>query len=89
MKALAILLLSLTSLTSSNPGINGIKIVTRQVMAGFTDTRTEYVAGDRFRNEWQTQMGDRPGTAMASIVLRGERDKIFVLDLAGARVSDV
>jgi hypothetical protein len=81
MKALAILLLSLTSLTSSNPGISGIKIVTRQVMAGFTDTRTEYVAGDRFRNEWQTQMGDRPGTAMASIVLRGERDKIFVLDM--------
>jgi hypothetical protein len=81
MKALAILLLSLTSLTSSNPGINGIKIVTRQMMGGLTDIRTEYVAGDRFRNEWQTQMGDRPGTAMASIVLRGERDKVFVLDL--------
>jgi len=81
MKALAILLLSLTSLTSPGPGISGIKIVTRQVIGGLTDTRTEYVAGDRFRNEWQTQMGDRPGTAMASIVLRGERDKVFVLDL--------
>jgi hypothetical protein len=46
MKALAILLLSLTSLTSSNPGINGIKIVTRQMMGGLTDIRTEYVAGD-------------------------------------------
>ncbi len=81
MKALAILLLSLTSLTSPGPGIAGIKIVTRQVIGGLTDTRTEYVAGDRFRNEWQTQMGDRPGTTMASIVVRGERDKIFVLDL--------
>jgi len=81
MKALAILLLYLTSITSPNPGISGIKIVTRQVMGGLTDIRTEYVAGDRFRNEWQTQMGDRPGTAMASIILRGERDKIFVLDL--------
>jgi hypothetical protein len=81
MKALAILLLSLTSLTSPGPGINGIKIVTRQVMGGLTDIRTEYVAGDRVRNEWQTQMGDRPGTAMASIILRGERDKVFVLDL--------
>ena len=29
----------------------------------------------------QTQAGDRPGTAMASIILRGERDTIFVLDL--------
>jgi len=81
MKALAILLLSLTSLTSPGPGITGIKIVTRQVIGGLTDTRTEYVAGDRFRNEWQTQMGDHPGTTMASIVVRGERDKIFVLDL--------
>jgi hypothetical protein len=81
MKALAILLLSLTSLTSPGPGINGIKIVTRQVMGGVTDTRTEYVAGDRFRNEWQTQTGDRTSMAMASIVLRGERDKVFVMDL--------
>jgi hypothetical protein len=81
MKPLAILLLSLTSLTSPGPGITGIKIVTRQVIGGLTDTRTEYVAGDRFRNEWQTQMGERPGTAMASIILRGEHDKVFVLDL--------
>lgn len=81
MKALAILLLSLTSLTSPGPGISGVKIVTRQVMGGITDIRTEYVAGDRFRNEWQTQMGDRPGPTMASIVLRGDRDRVFVLDL--------
>ena len=81
MKALAVLLLSITALTSPGPGINGIKIVTRQVIGGLTDTRTEYVAGNRFRNEWQTQVGDRPGTAMASIILRGERDTIFVLDL--------
>jgi hypothetical protein len=81
MKPLAILLLSLTSLTSPGPGITGIKIVTRQVLGGLTDTRTEYVAGDRFRNEWQTQMGERPGTTMASIILRGEHDKVFVLDL--------
>jgi hypothetical protein len=58
-----------------------VKIVTRQVTGGFTDTRTEYLAADRLRNEWQSQMRDRIGPPMATIVLRGDRERIFVLDM--------
>jgi hypothetical protein len=79
---LAMLLLYVTTLTSPNPSIEGIKIVTRQITAGFTDTRTEYLAPDRLRNEWQSQMRDGSGTPMATIILRGERDRVFMLDLA-------
>lgn len=61
--------------------MNGLKIVTRQLTNGYTDTRTEYLAGGRLRNEWQSQMRDRTGPPMATIILRGERDRIFVLDL--------
>jgi hypothetical protein len=79
---LAMLLLYVTTLTSPNPSIEGVKIVTRQITAGFTDTRTEYLAPDRLRNEWQSQMRDGSGPPMATIILRGERDRVFMLDLA-------
>jgi hypothetical protein len=79
---LAMLLLYVTTLTSPNPSIEGIKIVTRQITGGFTDTRTEYLAPDRLRNEWQSQMRDGSGPPMATIILRGERDRVFMLDLA-------
>src|SRR5258707_14328664 len=78
---LAMLLLYVTTLTSPNASINGVKIVTRQVTGSFTDTRTEYLAPDRLRNEWQSQMRDHIGPPMATIILRGEHDRIFVLDL--------
>lgn len=76
-----LLLLSLTSLAPSPPGVVGVKIVTRQVMAGSTDMRTEYLTADRLRNEWQTQTGDRLGPRMASIIERGMPNRVFVLDL--------
>ncbi len=76
-----LLLLSLTSLASPPPAMNGVKIVTRQVAGGFVDTRTEYLTEDRLRNEWQTQMGDHQGPPMASIIQRGEHNRVFVLDL--------
>ena len=79
---LAMLLLYFTTLTSPNPSIEGVKIVTRQITGGFTDTRTEYLAPDRLRNEWQSQMRDGSGPPMATIILRGERDRVFMLDLA-------
>ncbi|HZD94792.1 MAG TPA: hypothetical protein VE133_11090 [Candidatus Sulfotelmatobacter sp.] len=76
-----LLLLVLTTFTSPGPSVNGLKIVTRQVTGDFTDTRTEYLAADRLRNEWHSQMRDRIGLPMATIILRGEHDRIFVLDL--------
>jgi len=76
-----LLLLYASTLTSPNPSVNGVKIVTRQVTGGFTDTRTEYLAADRLRNEWQSQMRDGTGPPMATIILRGERDRVFMLDL--------
>src|SRR5262245_14343437 len=76
-----LLLLSFTTLTSPGPSVNGVKIVTRQMTGTFTDTRTEYVAADRLRNEWQSQMRDGSGPPMATIVLRGDRDRVFVLDM--------
>lgn len=78
---LATMLLVVTTFTSPAPSVNGVKIVTRQVTAGFTDTRTEYLAADRLRNEWQSQMRDRTGPPMAAIILRGEHDRVFVLDM--------
>jgi hypothetical protein len=75
------LLLLITTLTPPNPSIDGVKIVTRQITAGFIDTRTEYLAPDRLRNEWQSQMRDGSGPPMATIIQRGERDRVFMLDL--------
>jgi hypothetical protein len=79
---LAMLLLYVTTLTSPNPSINGVKIVTRQITGSFTDTRTEYLAPDRLRNEWQSQIRDASGPPMATIIQRGDRDRVFMLDLA-------
>jgi hypothetical protein len=76
-----LLLLYVTTLTSPGPSVNGVKIVTRQITGTFTDTRTEYLAADRLRNEWQSQMRDGTGPPMATIILRGDRDRVFVLDL--------
>ncbi len=75
------MLLFVTTLTSPGVSVNGVKIVTRQVTGTFTDTRTEYLAADRFRNEWQSQMKDHSGPPMATIVLRGDRNRVFVLDM--------
>lgn len=75
------LLVSVTTLVTPGPPVNGVKIVTRQVTGSYTDTRTEYLTADRLRNEWQSRSGDRFGPPMASIVQRGERDRVFVLDL--------
>src|SRR3954447_22726886 len=77
-----LLLLALTTFTSPGPSVNGLKIVTRQITGGFTDTRTEYLAPDRLRNEWQSQMRDGSGPPMATIIQRGEHDRVFMLDLA-------
>ncbi len=76
-----ILLMYVTTFTSPGASVDGVKIVTRQVTGGFTDTRTEYLAADRLRNEWQSQMRDNSGPPMATIILRGERDRVFMLDL--------
>src|SRR5690242_16878446 len=76
-----LLLVYWTTLISPNPSVNGVKIVTRQVTGGFTDTRTEYLAADRLRYEWQSQMRDSSGPKLATIVMRGEHDRVFVLDL--------
>ena len=74
-KPLTILLtIVVSTFTSPGPSVNGLKIVTRQVTGGFTDTRTEYLAADRLRNEWRSQM--------ATIVLRGgDHNRVFMLDL--------
>ncbi|HEV7675436.1 MAG TPA: hypothetical protein VGQ12_12970 [Candidatus Angelobacter sp.] len=79
---LAMLLLYVTTLTSPNSSVNGVKIVTRQITGSFTDMRTEYLAPDRLRNEWQSQMRDGSGPPMATIIQRGEHDRVFMLDLA-------
>jgi hypothetical protein len=76
-----LLLLVMTTFTSPGSSVNGVKIVTRQVTGGFTDTRTEYLAADRMRNEWHSQMRDRVGPPMATIILRGDHERIFVLDM--------
>ena len=76
-----ILLMYVTTFTAPGPSVEGVKIVTRQVTGSFTDTRTEYLAADRLRNEWQAQVRDGSTPPMATIILRGERDRVFMLDL--------
>jgi hypothetical protein len=80
MRVLSLLLISLNSFLP-DPAFNGVKIVTRQVTGGFSDTRTEYLTSNRLRSEWQTHMGERSGPAMASIFERGNTNRVFVLDL--------
>lgn len=81
MPLLLVVILSLNSVIFPGPAVNGVKIVTRQVTGGFTDMRTEYLTPDRLRNEWQTHAGEWSGPPMASIIQRGERDRVFVMDL--------
>jgi hypothetical protein len=81
MPLLLVLILSLNSIVFPGPAVNGVKIVTRQVTGGFTDMRTEYLTPDRMRNEWQTRAGEWSSPPMASIIQRGEKDRVFVLDL--------
>jgi hypothetical protein len=76
-----LLLMYVSTFTSPGASVDGVKIVTRQVSGNFTDTRTEYLAADRLRNEWQSQMRDGSGPAMATIIMRGERDRVYMLDM--------
>jgi hypothetical protein len=76
-----VLSLLLIAFLYPDPSLNGVKIVTRQVTGSFSDTRTEYLTSNRLRSEWQTHAGDRTGPMMASIVQRGNSNRVFVLDL--------
>ncbi len=78
---LPLLLASMGWLLFPDPSVSGVKIVTRQVIGGFSDTRTEYLTTTRLRNEWQTRMGEKSGPPMASIIQRGNTYRVFVLDL--------
>src|SRR5260370_25736740 len=81
MPILLLLLVSLSPLLSPDPSVNGVKIVTRQVTGGYSDTKTEYLTANKLRSEWQTRVGDRSGPPMASIMQRGSINRVFVLDL--------
>jgi hypothetical protein len=78
-----VLLLFLASIPflPPDPSLNGVKIVTRQVTGGTSDTKTEYLTANRLRSEWQTHIGDRTGPPMAAIVQHGGGDRVFLLDL--------
>ena len=80
---LALLLLTYltTIVTFPGPSVEGVKIVTRQISGNSTDTRTEYLTADRLRNEWQSQARDGATPPMATIIVHGERDHVFMLDL--------
>jgi hypothetical protein len=75
------LLMYVSTFTAPGSSVDGVKIVTRQVTGGFTDTRTEYLAADRLRNEWQSQMRDGNSPPIATIILHGDRDRVFMLDM--------
>lgn len=81
MPILLILLFSLSVFMLPETPVPGVKIVTRQVTGGFSDTRTEYLTSTRLRNEWQTHAGDRIGHPMASIIQRAGTNHVFLLDL--------
>jgi|SRR5215471_3105221 len=81
MRGLLLFLISVTPFMAPDPSVNGVKIVTRQVTGGFSDTRTEYLTADRLRSEWQSHLLDgRTGPPMATIVQRGT-NHVFLLDL--------
>src|SRR5215475_15952871 len=82
-----VLSLLLIAFLYPDPSFNGVKIVTRQVTGSFSDTRTEYLTSNRLRSEWQTHVGDRTGPAMASIVQRGNSNRVFALALQAAEKS--
>ncbi|HEY6305507.1 MAG TPA: hypothetical protein VI488_03490 [Candidatus Angelobacter sp.] len=81
MSLLILLLVSISSLFVPDPATAGVKIVTRQVSGGFSDTRTEYLTANRLRSEWQTHVGELTGPPMASIVQRGATSRVFLMDL--------
>jgi hypothetical protein len=81
MPILLILLISLNAFMLPETSVLGVKIVTRQVTGGFSDTRTEYLTANRLRSEWQTHAGDRIGHPMASIIQRAGTNHVFLLDL--------
>jgi hypothetical protein len=81
MGLLILLLVSVNSFFVPAPASAGVKIVTRQVTGGFSDTRTEYLTANRLRSEWQTHAGDLAGPPMASIVQRGSTNRVFLMDL--------
>jgi hypothetical protein len=81
LRALLLIVVSLTPLVAPDSSVNGIKIVTRQVTGSISDTKTEYLTASSFRSEWQTHLGDRTGPPMASIVQRGSTNRVFLLDL--------
>lgn len=76
-----VLSLLLIAFLYPDPALSGVKIVTRQVTGAFSDTRTEYLTSNALRSEWQTHSGDRAGPPMASIVQRGNTNRVYVLDL--------
>lgn len=80
MPILLLLLVSVVSTYFPDPATSGVKIVSRQVTGGISDSKTEYLTANRMRNEWQTRTGDRVGPAMASIIVRGS-NQVFLLDL--------
>jgi hypothetical protein len=76
-----LLLLVINAIFLPETSLPGVKIVTRQVTGGVSDTRTEYLTANRLRNEWQTHAGDRIGHPMASIIQRAGTNRVFLLDL--------
>ncbi len=81
MRVLLLFLASVTPFVAPDPSVNGVKIVTRQVTGGFSDTKTEYLTASSLRSEWQTRVNDQAGPPMASIVQRGNTSRVFLLDL--------
>lgn len=80
MPVLLLLILTYLSFLPDSP-VSGVKIVTRQVTGGVSDTKTEYLTANRLRNEWQTRAGDRVGHPMASIIQRASTSRVYLLDL--------
>src|SRR5262249_1649560 len=86
-----VLLLFLASIPflPPDPSLNGVKIVTRQVTGGTSDTKTEYLTANRLRSEWQTHIADRtgpplgaaPGPHRAPLPQRGGPALVFLLAL--------
>ncbi|HLW54695.1 MAG TPA: hypothetical protein VKW06_17800 [Candidatus Angelobacter sp.] len=81
MPVLLLFLAMIAAVFLPETSVPGVKIVSRQVTGGFSDTRTEYLTANRLRNEWQTHAGDRIGHPMASIIQRAGTNRVYLLDL--------
>lgn len=81
MPVLLLLLAIVNATFLPETSVPGVKIVTRQVTGGVSDTKTEYLTANRLRNEWQTHAGDRIGHPMASIIQRAGTNRIFLMDM--------